>query len=58
VAALASAQFQIEKSETKGVSRTSVVLLTDNEREEEIARMLAGAIITEQAREAAKSLLS
>lgn len=58
VAALASEQFQIEKTETKGVSRTSVVLLTDNEREEEIARMLAGAKITEQAREAAKALLA
>ncbi|MCF6293915.1 MAG: DNA repair protein RecN, partial [Robiginitomaculum sp.] len=58
VAARASAQFQIEKSETKGVSRTNVILLNENQREEEIARMLAGAIITEQAREAAKALLS
>ncbi|MBL1431614.1 MAG: DNA repair protein RecN [Robiginitomaculum sp.] len=58
VAARASEQFQIEKSETKGVVRTNVILLDDAEREEEIARMLAGAKITEQAREAAKALLS
>ncbi len=58
VAARASAQFQIEKSEKDGLSRTDVRLLPRPEREEEIARMLAGAKITDEARQAAKALLN
>ncbi|VAV91374.1 DNA repair protein RecN [hydrothermal vent metagenome] len=57
VAARADSQFRIEKSDQNDVSRTDVVLLNPAEREEEIARMLAGAKITEQAREAARALL-
>jgi len=57
VAARADAQFQIVKSDTKGISRTDVHLLSKDEREEEIARMLAGATITQEARDAAKALL-
>ncbi|PHR60559.1 MAG: DNA repair protein RecN [Robiginitomaculum sp.] len=57
VAARANAQFQIEKSEKQGTSRTDVKLLDAAQREEEIARMLAGAQITDQAREAARALL-
>lgn len=58
VAARAKAQFQIEKSDKDGISRTDVVLLDQRQREEEIARMLAGAKITAEAREAAKALLA
>jgi len=58
VAARAAMQFQIKKSEQAGVSVTDVVLLNDIEREEEIARMLAGAKITNEARDAAKALLT
>ncbi len=57
VAARANVQFQIEKSEQNGVSTTKITPLEKAQREEEIARMLAGAKITDEAREAAKALL-
>lgn len=59
VAARADAHFLIAKSETGDENRvaTKIRLMDDDERVEEIARMLAGAHITDEARAAAKKLL-
>jgi len=54
VAARASRHFRI----TRTGDSTRVTELTEGERVEEIARMLSGAIVTEEARAAAKRLLS
>lgn len=56
VAARAHRHWRIEKSITDGVTRTNVVLLPQEAREEELARMLSGSEITPEARAAAKSL--
>ena len=58
VAACADNQFRIEKSSTGDTTTTSVTPILDNDREEEIARMLAGEIITEEARAAARQLMA
>jgi DNA repair protein RecN (Recombination protein N) len=57
VAARASHHYRIEKSHGPGGTRTTVRKLTDAERREEIARMLSGASITEEARAQASRLL-
>ena len=57
VAARASHHYRIEKSHGEGGTRTSVRKLTAEERREEIARMLSGAAITEEARAQASRLL-
>jgi DNA repair protein RecN (Recombination protein N) len=57
VAARASHHYRIEKSHEDGATRTLVRRLTDEERREEIARMLSGASITEEARAQASRLL-
>jgi DNA repair protein RecN (Recombination protein N) len=54
VAARATRHFRI----TRVGDRTKVTMLTDDERREEIARMLSGAAVTEEARAAAKRLLA
>ena len=54
VAARAERHFRISR---KG-DRTTVDLLTDADRTEEIARMLSGASVTDEARAAARKLLS
>ena len=53
VAARASQHFRVSKDD----ARTSVVELDENGRQEEIARMLAGAKITGAARRAARALI-
>ena len=58
VASFASSHFQVIKKETAGKIATNVFLLTDKERREEIARMLAGAKVTDAARAAADSLIN
>jgi len=58
VAARGAAHFRVAKSVAKGRAATLVDTLDGAERREEIARMLAGARITEAARAAADSLLS
>ena len=58
VASCATRHLQIVKSTIKGVVRTNVSELSVVERREEIARMLAGAKITNEARAAAASLLA
>ncbi|QHQ34059.1 DNA repair protein RecN [Algicella marina] len=57
VAALGAHHFRVAKSETDGVTTTRVAPLEADERVDEIARMLAGDVITDEARSAAKVLL-
>ncbi|MCW9033962.1 MAG: DNA repair protein RecN [Rhodospirillales bacterium] len=59
VAALGAHHWRISKAETPGGNGvvTSVHALEDGERLEEVARMLAGANVTDQARAAAQSLM-
>ncbi len=57
VAACAAHQYRIEKREQDGRSQTSVVPLSQIDRVEEIARMLAGDEVTETALANARELL-
>ena len=57
VAARAAHHYRIEKAHEEGVTRTFVRKLTADERREEIARMLSGAAITDEARAQAARLL-
>ncbi|HET7605313.1 MAG TPA: DNA repair protein RecN [Sphingomicrobium sp.] len=57
VAARASHHYRIEKSHGAQGTRTTVRKLSPDERREEIARMLSGASITEEARAQASRLL-
>lgn len=57
VAARGSHQWRVSKALDVAGSRTLVHILDEKEREEEIARMLAGAKVTDEARAAAHSLL-
>jgi DNA repair protein RecN (Recombination protein N) len=57
VAARAQAHWRVSKAGGADQVRTVVETLTDRAREEEIARMLAGAEITEAARAAARALM-
>ena len=58
VAASADHQYRIEKSSTGSTTTTNVTLVADDAREEEIARMLAGETVTQEARAAAKRLMA
>jgi DNA repair protein RecN (Recombination protein N) len=58
VASHAQAHLKIEKREVNGRTATSIQLLSEQERVHEIARMLAGETITENALNAAKDMLS
>jgi DNA repair protein RecN (Recombination protein N) len=57
VAARAAHHYRIEKAHDGTVTRTSVRKLNAEERREEIARMLSGAAITEEARAQATKLM-
>ncbi|HEY7958779.1 MAG TPA: DNA repair protein RecN [Sphingomicrobium sp.] len=57
VAARASHHYRIEKSHGTDGTRTSVRKLSAEERREEIARMLSGASVTDEARAQASRLL-
>jgi DNA repair protein RecN (Recombination protein N) len=57
VAARAAHHYRIEKAHDGVVTRTSVRKLSHDERREEIARMLSGAAITDEARAQATKLL-
>jgi DNA repair protein RecN (Recombination protein N) len=57
VAARAETHWRIEKSQGARDTLTRVAVLTAEERVEEIARMLSGKAVTEEARAAARSLL-
>lgn len=58
VAAQGDHHWRISKSTTGSVTRTDVSALSSDERTDEIARMLAGDHITEEARSAARALLT
>ena len=58
VAASANHQYRIEKSSTGTTTTTHVSLVADDAREEEIARMLAGETVTQEARAAARQLMA
>jgi DNA repair protein RecN (Recombination protein N) len=57
VAARAAHHYRIEKAHEDGQTRTQVRKLSPEERREEIARMLSGAAITDEARAQAARLL-
>ncbi|NOZ42687.1 MAG: DNA repair protein RecN [Alphaproteobacteria bacterium] len=57
VAARAAHHWLIEKTDKNGTVVTTIISLGHSDRREEIARMLAGAEITAEARAAAQSLL-
>ena len=58
VAALGAHHWRVEKSVSKGVTTSRVVHLSPDDRVDEIARMVAGDTITEEARNAARALIS
>lgn len=57
VAALGAHHWRVEKRVSKGMTTSTVVPLAEPDRVDEIARMLAGDTITDQARGAARALL-
>ncbi len=57
VAARGDHHYRVTRSEGKDGATAQVALLTDDQRREEIARMLSGARVTEEARAAAHSLM-
>ncbi|MEZ5921365.1 MAG: DNA repair protein RecN [Parvularculaceae bacterium] len=57
VAARAKVHWRVEKRQSTTDTKTSVTALGDNDRVEEIARMLSGAVVTDEARAAARKLL-
>ena len=57
VAARGHAHWKVMKSDVDGTTSTTVVALDEARRREEIARMLSGATITDEARAAAKALI-
>jgi len=58
VAARAGHHWQVRKADGGGAVATTVLPLDPDQRREEIARMLSGARVTDQARAAADSLLA
>ena len=58
VAALGSAHWRVEKRVEDDKTLSTVVALMPEERVDEIARMLAGDVVTDEARGAARSLLA
>jgi DNA repair protein RecN (Recombination protein N) len=57
IAAFADQHFLIAKQEKQGRTRTSVRLLDDSERTEEVARMLSGATLTDTSLKHAEQML-
>lgn len=57
VAALGNYHFKVAKTTTNDITTTNICTLNVNERKEEIARMLAGETITDEARAAAVKLM-
>ena len=57
IAAFADQHFLIEKQEKQGRTKTSVRLMTEAERTEEIARMLSGAKLTDTSIKHAEQML-
>jgi len=57
VAARGHAHWKVRKADRDGMTTTTVDALDDTHRQEEIARMLSGAEITDAARAAAGALI-
>jgi DNA repair protein RecN (Recombination protein N) len=57
IAVFADQHFVVEKRERQGTTRTSVRLLKDEDRTEEVARMISGAKLTDTSRKHAESML-
>ncbi|OGN45185.1 MAG: DNA repair protein RecN [Caulobacterales bacterium RIFCSPHIGHO2_01_FULL_70_19] len=57
VAARGHAHWKVRKSDAGGLTTTTVDTLDESRRLEEIARMLSGAVVTDEARAAAKALI-
>jgi len=57
VAARGHAHWKVRKADAGGLTTTTVDTLDDDARREEIARMLSGAVVTDEARAAARSLI-
>ncbi|MBZ0088369.1 MAG: DNA repair protein RecN [Thermomonas sp.] len=57
VAAAGHAQYGVSKAASEGITQSAVVALDDAGRIEEIARMLGGADVSDEARAAARRLL-
>ena len=57
IATFADQHYLIEKKASAGRTRTSVRLITGDERTEEVARMLSGAKLTETSRKHAEQML-
>jgi DNA repair protein RecN (Recombination protein N) len=58
VAARADAHWRVTKAGDGEHVRTAIEVLSPSQREEEIARMLSGAAVTDEARAAARALIS
>ncbi|MBI3474152.1 MAG: DNA repair protein RecN [Acidobacteria bacterium] len=57
IATFADQHYLIEKRETSGRTKTSVRLITGEQRTEEVARMLSGAKLTETSRKHAEQMI-
>jgi DNA repair protein RecN (Recombination protein N) len=57
IASFAPAHYRIDKMDEGGRTETRIARLTPEDRVNEIARMLAGAVVTESAREHARQLV-
>ena len=57
IATFADQHYLIEKRESSGRAKTTVRLITDDERTEEVARMLSGAKLTETSRKHAEQMI-
>lgn len=57
VAARGHAHWKVRKADAGGMTTTTVDALDDDQRREEIARMLSGATVTDEARAAARALI-
>jgi DNA repair protein RecN (Recombination protein N) len=57
IAAFADQHFLVEKRERQGTTKTSVRLLKEEERTEEVARMISGAKVTDTSRKHAEQML-
>ena len=57
IAAFADQHFLVDKQERQGTTKTSVRLLNEKERTEEVARMLSGAKLTETSLRHAEQML-
>jgi len=58
IAAVADDHFLISKSEVDGRAESSVKLLSENERIEEISRIIGGIDVTDKQKEAAREMIA